>query len=122
MSETPESHQEKKDKIKALSERTNFSPGNAETLMKCTYYSQRKVINKGTDLQSLMEERPFLFQEIGMTVHFQELTGVSLKETFLTNVDKKGKRLLDFIRTTCAEKSKIVLQAVTKLEILRGRL
>lgn len=59
-----------------------------------------------------------------MTVHFQELNGISLKEMILTNVKKKkkGKRLLDFMRTICAEKSKIVLQAVTKLEILRGRL
>lgn len=57
-----------------------------------------------------------------MTVHFQELTGVPLKETFLTSVEKKGKRLLDLIRTTCADKSKRVLQAVTKLKILRGQL
>ncbi|KAM8729082.1 uncharacterized protein AB9X84_026423 [Acanthopagrus schlegelii] len=122
LSETPESQQQKKDKMKALSEQTNFSPGEVETLMKCTYYSQRKEINQGTDLQSLMEEWPFLFQEIGMTVHFQELTGISLKETFLTNVEKKGKRLLDLMRTMCANKSKRILQAVTKLEILRGQL
>lgn len=122
VSETPESQQEKKDRMKALSEQTNFSPGEVDTLMKCTYYSQRKEINKGTDLQSLMEEWPFLFQEIGMTVYFQELTGILLKETFLTNVEKKGKRLLDFMRTICADKSKRVLQAVTKLEILRGQL
>ncbi|XP_059187454.1 uncharacterized protein LOC131970167 [Centropristis striata] len=57
-----------------------------------------------------------------MTVHFQELTGVSLKDTFLTNIEKKGKRLLDFMRTVCAEKSKRILQAVTKLDILRGQL
>ncbi|XP_050923679.1 uncharacterized protein LOC108891394 [Lates calcarifer] len=122
VSETPESQQEKKDKMKALSEQTNFSPGEIETLMKCTYYSQRKDINKGTDLQSLMEGWPFLFKEIGMTVHFQELTGILLKETFLTNVEKKGKRLLDFMRNSCADKSRRVLQAATKLEILRGQL
>lgn len=84
-----ESQQEKKDKMKVLSEQTNFSPVEVKSLMKCTYYSQRKEINTGTDLQSIMEEWPFLFQEIGMTVHFQELTGVSQKETFLTNVEKK---------------------------------
>lgn len=63
-----------------------------------------------------------MFQEVGMTVHFQELTGVSLKETFLTSVEKKGKQLLDFMRTICAEKSKQVLRVVTKLKILRGQL
>ncbi len=122
VSETPESQQEKKDKMKALSEQTAFSPDEVKTLMKCTYYSQRKDINKGTELQSLLEEWPFLFQEIGMTVHFQELTGVSLKEIFLTNIERKGKRLLDFMRTVCSEKSKRILQAVTKLDILRGQL
>ncbi|XP_054867130.1 uncharacterized protein LOC118469919 [Amphiprion ocellaris] len=57
-----------------------------------------------------------------MTVHFQELTGVSLKETFLNSVEKKGKRLLDFIKNICAAKSKRVLQVITRLEILRGQL
>lgn len=122
LSETTNSQQEKKLKMKVLSEQANFSPDEVKTLMKCTYYSQRKEINQGTDLQTLMEEWPFLFQEIGMTIHFQELTGVALKATFLTSVEKKGKRLLDFMRTICADKSKRVLQAVTKLKILRGQL
>lgn len=80
--------------MKALSEQTNFSPGEVETLMKCNYYFQRKEINKGIDLQSIVEEWPFLFQEIGMTV--QELTGVSLKESFLTNVKKKRETASEF--------------------------
>ncbi|KAJ8356915.1 hypothetical protein SKAU_G00197090 [Synaphobranchus kaupii] len=122
MSETTNSQQEKKLKMKVLSEQANFSPDEVKTLMKCTYYSQHKEINRGTDLQTLMEEWPFLFQELGMTIHFQELTGVALKATFLASVEKKGKRLLDFMRTTCADKSKRILQAVTKLKILRGQL
>lgn len=54
-----------------------------------------------------------MFEEIGMTVHFHELIEIFLKETFLTNVEKKGK-LLDFMRTSCADKS--------RREILRGQL
>ncbi|XP_022077878.1 uncharacterized protein LOC110971785 [Acanthochromis polyacanthus] len=122
LDETLETLQEKKDKMKVLNEQTNFSPDDVKVLMKCTYYTQRKEINKGTDLQSLVEDWPFLFQEIGMTVHFQELTGVSLKETFLNSIEKKGKRLLDFIKNICAAKSKRVLQVVTRLEVLRGQL
>lgn len=34
-----------------------------------------------------------------MEVHFKELTGKALKETFLQNVDLKGKRLLNYINT-----------------------
>lgn len=91
ISETLESQQEKKDKLKILSEQATFCPEEVKTLMKDTYFSQRKAINSGTDLQSLMEEWPFLFKEIGMIVHFHDLTGVSLKETFLSNVEKKRK-------------------------------
>ena len=122
VSETPKSPQEKRDKMKVLSEQTNVSPEEVETLMKCTYYSQRKDVNDGKDLHSLLEEWPFLFHDIGMTVHFKELTGVSLTEIFISSVEKKGKRLLDFMRTICAGKCKRVLVAVTKLEILRGQL
>ena len=122
VSETQKSVQEKRDKIKVLSEQTNFSPEEVETLMKCTYYSQHKDVNDRKDLHSLLEEWPFLFYDIGMTVHFQELTGLSLREIFICSVEGKGKRLLDFMRTICAGKCKRVLVAVTKLEILRGQL
>lgn len=122
VSETLESQQEKKEEMKILSEQTSFNTEKVKTLMKCTYYSQRKAINKGEDLQILIEKWPFLFQEIGMTVHFEELTGVSLKETFLTSLEKKAKRLLDFLKTTCADKSKRVLEAVTKLRMQRREL
>lgn len=122
LSETPGSQQEKKLRMKMLIEQDDFSPDEVKTLMKSTYYSQRKDINQGTDLQTLIKQWPFLFKEIGMTVHFQELTGVALTETFLDNVEKKGKRLLHFMQTTCAVKSQRVKQTVTKLEILRGPL
>ena len=121
VSETAETQQKKKDEMKMLSEQLNPSPDEVRSLMKSTYYSQRKEINKGTDLQTLLEEWPFLFQEIGMGVHFEELTGVPLKETFLSNVEKKGDRLLNFMRTVCADKSKKFLQLVTNLQVLRGR-
>ncbi|MEQ2195926.1 hypothetical protein XENOCAPTIV_020530, partial [Xenoophorus captivus] len=122
VSETSESQQEKQKQMKVLSEQTSFSPEEVKTLMKCTYYSQRKAINKGADLQILIEEWPFLFLEIGMSVQFEELTGVPLKQTFLTSLEKKAKRLLHFLETTCADKSKRVLEAVVKLRMQRGLL
>ncbi|XP_062399830.1 uncharacterized protein LOC134089403 [Sardina pilchardus] len=122
VSETLESQQEKRDKMKMLHEQRTFSPEEVKALMGCTYYSQRKAINTGTDLQSLTEEWPFLFEEIGMTVHFLELTGLQLKETFLNSVEKKGKRLLNFMTTACADKSKRVFETATKLKFQRGPL
>ena len=61
VSETAETQQKKKDEMKMLSEQLNPSPDEVRSLMKSTYYSQRKEINKGTDLQTLLEEWPFLF-------------------------------------------------------------
>ncbi|XP_043084851.1 uncharacterized protein LOC122331467 [Puntigrus tetrazona] len=72
-------------------------------------------------MKTLTEEWPFLFQESGMEVHFKDLTGIPLKETFLNSIDRKGNRLLNFMRNVCATRNKRVLQAVTKLEVLRGQ-
>ncbi|KAF6718832.1 hypothetical protein FQA47_007296, partial [Oryzias melastigma] len=90
-------------------------------LVKCTYYTQRKDINKGASIQKLCEEWPFLFNEVGMAEHFQELTGVNLIETFLANVDKKGARLLKFLRYVDAQKRKQVLDALLKLQTEKGQ-
>ncbi|XP_056605722.1 uncharacterized protein LOC130424250 isoform X3 [Triplophysa dalaica] len=59
--------------------------------------------------------------ESGMEVHFKDLTGIPLKETFLESIDRKGNRLLHFMRNICANKNKRVLQAVAKLQVLRGQ-
>lgn len=53
-----------------------------------------------------------------MDVHFKELTGIALKETFLKIVDLKGKRLLNFMSTICM--SKKFMLAATKVKMLRG--
>ncbi|XP_075951552.1 uncharacterized protein LOC142954433 [Anarhichas minor] len=41
MSETPESQQQKKDKMKVLSEQTNISPDEVKTLMKCSILNEK---------------------------------------------------------------------------------
>lgn len=90
--------------------------------IECTYYSQRKSINKGTVHQVLREEWPFLFHKIGMSAHYQELTGLPLKKTFLKSVEKKGKRFLNFMTTVCANKTKRIFETVTKLKFQSGQL
>lgn len=119
LSETAESQQLKKEKMKNLLQTTDWNEEVVKILMRSTYYSQRKDINKGTDMKTLTDEWPFLFQEGGMEVHFKDLTGIPLKETFLNSIDRKGNRLLNFMRDVCAKKNKRVLQAVTKLQVLR---
>ncbi|XP_047658933.1 uncharacterized protein LOC125139371 isoform X2 [Tachysurus fulvidraco] len=103
LSETVDSQLEKNEEMKMF--KKNYSTDVVKELVKCTYYTQRKDINKGASIQKLCQERPFLFNEVGMPAHFQELTGVNLMETFLANVDRKGARLLKFLRCVDAQKS-----------------
>lgn len=122
LGETAETQQEKKAKLKRMSQQTDANTEEVKHLMKMTFYTQRKLINEGQNLKYLLEEWPFLFSELGMTVHFQELTGIHLKETFTRNVDLKGKRLLNYMNVVCVTKSKKFLQSFTKLKMMRGEL
>ncbi|XP_077072877.1 uncharacterized protein LOC143723893 [Siphateles boraxobius] len=88
--------------------------------MKSTFYTQRQEVNKGKDVKYLLENWPYWFNETGMTVHFNELTGVDLKETFLKNVEQKGERLLHFMKTVAVNKTKRFYQAAMKLQLLWG--
>ena len=74
----------------------------------------------GKKYQKLREEWPFWFDELGMSVHFKELTGINLKETFTQNLDLKGKRLLDYMATVCVSKRKF-LQTYARLQRMRGQ-
>ncbi|XP_024908468.1 uncharacterized protein LOC112486333 [Cynoglossus semilaevis] len=81
----------------------------------------RKEINAGASIQKLSQEWPFLFKEVGMVAHFQELTGVHLIEFFLANVDRKGARLLNFFKCVDAHEHKQVLDALLKQQTERGQ-
>ncbi|XP_041857249.1 uncharacterized protein LOC121650031 isoform X2 [Melanotaenia boesemani] len=122
LGETPESQQDKKEKLKMLSQQTNVNLEEVKQLMKKTFYSQRKDINQGKDIKHVLKEWPFWFKDIGIGVHFKELTGIELKEKFTQNLDLKGKRLLSYMNTVCIQKSKKFLQALTQLKVKRGEL
>ena len=99
----------------------NYTAEDVKELVKSTYYMQRKDINKGTGIEKLCQEWPFLFHEAGMEGHFQHLTGVNLIETFFANVDKKGRCLLNFLKTVSAQKHKQVLDSLLKLQTERSQ-
>lgn len=123
LSETVESQQEKKEKMKKMfEEMTFYNTEDVKKLVQSTYNTQRKDINKGTSIQKLNQEWPLLFQEAGLAAHFQELTGVSLIESYLANVDKKGGRLLNFLKSVDAQKHKQVLDALIKFQTEKGQL
>lgn len=120
LGETLESQQDQQEKLWRMSQQTNAHQEEAKQLMKLTFYTQRKQVNEGKNIKDLLQEWPYWFSELGMDVHFKELTGIALKETFLKNVDLKGKRLLNFMSTVCMSKNKKFLLAATKVKMLRG--
>lgn len=121
LGETAESQQQKKEKLKDLFKESFFlSPVPVKSLMNSTFYTQRQDVNKGKDIKHLVDDWPYWFHEIGMVEHFRELTGVELKETFLKNVEQKGERLLDVLKTVAVNKSRKFNQAAAKLQLMRG--
>ena len=99
LGETEESQQEKKEKLRVMSKQTDANPEEVKLRMKSTFYTQRKQVNQGKNIKSLLQEWPFWFDDLGMAVHFKELTGSELQETFTRNLDLKGKRLLNYMNT-----------------------
>uniref|UniRef100_A0A9J7XXC1 Uncharacterized protein n=1 Tax=Cyprinus carpio carpio TaxID=630221 RepID=A0A9J7XXC1_CYPCA len=122
LGETEESQREKKEQLKRMFLQTETNAEEVKHLMKLTFYTQRKQVNQGENMKHLLKEWPFWFSELGMTVHFKELTGIGLIETFTRNVVLKGKRLLNYFNTVGVNKNKKFLQAVTNLKVIRGEL
>ncbi|XP_072572022.1 uncharacterized protein [Paramormyrops kingsleyae] len=122
LGETPESQRENKDKLKMMSQQTDANLEEVKHLMKLTFYTQRKQVNQGKNIKCLLEDWPFWFIELGMAVHFKELTGIGLKETFTRNLELKGKQLLNYFSTVGVSKNKKFLQAVTKCKVMKEQL
>ena len=102
------------------SQQTSANPEEVKLLIKSTFYTQRQQVNQGKNIKGLLEEWPFWFNELGMAVHFKELTGIGLEKTFTRNVCLKGKRLLNYMNSVCVKKSSKFLQAVTKVKVMRS--
>ncbi|RXN24333.1 hypothetical protein ROHU_022255 [Labeo rohita] len=119
LGETTESQQQSRDELKSLSKQNAPNQDVVKQLTRSTFYTQRKEVNNGKEIKYLLEDWPFLFDEIGMAVHFEELTGVSLKETFVRNLDLKGERLLNYLKTVAVNKSKRLVQSFTNIQLMR---
>ncbi|XP_041946353.1 uncharacterized protein LOC121707694 [Alosa sapidissima] len=120
VSETLESQKVKKETLKKMYEEMNYNAEEVKKLVLATYFSQRGEINKGVPIKTLCHEWPFLFKEVGMAAHYEELTGLSLIGTFMGNVERKGKRLLEFLKRVAAPKNKKVQDALIKCQAEKG--
>lgn len=118
LGETTESQQQSQEELKRLSKQNAPNQDVVKELTRSTFYTQRKEVNNGKEIKHLLADWPFLFDDVGMAVHFEELTGISPKETFLRNLDLKGERLLHYLKTVAVNKSKALLQAFTKIQLM----
>lgn len=114
--------EEKKEQLKMMSQQTDANTEEVRHLMKLTFYTQRKQVNQGKNIKDLLKDWPLWFSEVGMAVHFRELTGIGLQETFIRNVDLKGKRLLNYMNVVYVCKCKKFLLVLSKLKAVRGEL
>ncbi|XP_013856624.1 uncharacterized protein LOC106512581 [Austrofundulus limnaeus] len=84
--ETPESQEDKKEKLKKLSQMKDPNPEEVKQLMEKTFYTQRKDVNQGKDIKDLLKEWPFWFQELGMAVHFKKTHWKGAERNFHTKL------------------------------------
>ncbi|RXN38123.1 hypothetical protein ROHU_001416 [Labeo rohita] len=96
LNETKESQLEKQEMMKIKSKATNFDSEEVSTLLKATYYTQRKDINNGASIQQLCENWPFLFQEVGCS---EDLKDVVL--LLLAYFDEKEEVMFHYVEESC---------------------
>lgn len=112
LGETAKNQQQKKEKLKSLFRQSDQSPAPVKLLMKSTFYTQRQEVNNAKDVKHLVENWPYWFTEIGMAVHFSELTGVELLRTPEDLPEEcgteEGKALALHENCCCEQKQKIL--------------
>lgn len=96
--------------------------GRVEDLMAITYAKQREYINAkpSPSILDVGKEWPFLFSQKFLLSHFTTLTNVELYTRLNEDMDKKGKRLLDFFSSQITKWRKEV-RAVLKEAIKKDR-
>ena len=77
--------QQKMEKLKVMCQHPDANPEEVKCLMKYTFYTQHQHVNQGKVSKALERKWSFWFDELGMSVHFMEFTGIDLKETFTRN-------------------------------------
>lgn len=68
-----------------------------ETLLKQTYNLQRRDINAGNDINTLIEDWPFLFTVDGLLGHFNELVGIDVRKKIDSALFVKGNSIVAFM-------------------------
>ena len=111
--ETKQLQKQKQEELLKIFKNKDKDPENIERLMMETFPSQRKDILSGLkETEEILQEWPFLFEETGMKLHFRELTGVQIDDSFEKSTATKFRRILryfQFVQTVPSSKAGTIL-------------
>lgn len=104
--ETKQLQKEKQEELMKMFKNKDKDAKKIERLMVETFPSQRRDILSGMKAtEEIIKEWPFLFQETGMRLHFRELTGVQIDDSFEESTVTKFTRILRYFQFVKTEPS-----------------
>ncbi|KAM7423445.1 hypothetical protein PAMA_000004 [Pampus argenteus] len=104
--ETKQLQKQKQEELIKMFKNKDKDGKTIERLIVETFPSQRRDILSGLkETEQLLKEWPFLCQEAGMRLHFRELTGVQLDDSFGESRATKFRRILRYFQFGKTESS-----------------
>lgn len=104
--ETKDQQKRKQEELMNMFKNKDKDAKKIERLMVETFPSQRRDILSGLkETEDILKEWPFLCQEIEMRLHFKELTGVHIDDSFKESTATKFRRILRYFQFAQTEPS-----------------
>ncbi|KAG8009026.1 hypothetical protein GBF38_011616 [Nibea albiflora] len=104
--ETKQLQKQKQEELIKMYKNKDKDAKKIERLMVETFPSQRRDLLSGLkETEEFLKEWPFLCQEAGMRLHFRELTGVQLDDSFEESRATKFRRILQYFQFGKTESS-----------------
>lgn len=89
----------KQDELKGAFNTNHLQESRVRKLMSETYCIQRATINKGSTVNTVLEEWPFLFEAVHLFDHTCTLLGFPVHTKMAEELSRKGKSIKDFLDT-----------------------
>ncbi|XP_055067845.2 uncharacterized protein [Misgurnus anguillicaudatus] len=87
----------KKNELKSAFKTKDLQDSSVRKLMAETYCIQRATINKGSTVNTVLEEWPYLFEADHLFDHTCTLLGFSVQNRLAEELSRKGKTIIDFL-------------------------
>ncbi|XP_071854825.1 uncharacterized protein [Apostichopus japonicus] len=106
--EDRDTQRKKIDDLKVMHELNIWDDNEVVFLMKTVFPTIRAKINsQQVPVRALLDEYPFLFEEVGMMGHFEDLVGIKLKSVLTTAFIDKSPRIQKFLQVSAKKKKEV---------------